>query len=177
MLAAGVVALVLVVVARAVAAAGGSAESIVGQHAPAVSLPVEYGGFYFPETVSLSAQHGHPVLMTFFFTLCSHCLPELQTVQHAAQASAPQHLTTFYIDTPDEEPAVVEQFAARAGIHQSVLIDFGGKVATRYHITFFPTVLLIDGQGIVRHVWTGTPSAAAIEAQVRALPTSPGASR
>lgn len=177
MLAAGVVALVLVVVARAVAASAGSAEQLVGNPAPFLNLPVEHGGVDFPETVSLAEQHGHPVLIVFFYTLCTHCLDEMQTTLQVSRASTATHLTTLYVDTPDEDAPVVQEFAARIGISQPVLIDFGGKVAQRYSVTFFPTIVLLDGQGTVRHVWTGNPSASAIERQVQAVAQAPGASK
>lgn len=43
----------------------------------------------------------------------------------------------------------------RLAITDPVLLDNDGEVAARYGIAYYPALVLIDGQGIVRNIWTG----------------------
>src|SRR5215831_19256769 len=83
-----VIALIAVLVAvgiRVAAPTGDSTRALVGASAPDFSLPIASAPTAAPQMVSLAAQRGHPVLLVFFFTLCTHCQSQIRTV-HAVAA-------------------------------------------------------------------------------------------
>jgi peroxiredoxin len=138
-------------------------DSLVGQPAPAFSLPAETGGRPLPSPVTLASQHGHSTLVVFFYTLCTHCLGELQTVADVAAARAADHavdgLVPLYINSPAEPGGIPDAYLARVGIDAPVLLDHDGAVAAEYGIRYYPAMALIDAKGMVRATWTGEVSA------------------
>lgn len=157
------------------AAAGSQRVSqLVGQPAPSFALPAEAHGHVQPGIVSLDAGRGHPQLLVFFYTLCTHCLGELATTHDVTQhvAQDPAHagdLRVAYIDSPAENPMIPDAYVTRVGIDAPVLLDHDAQVAGRYGIAFYPTLVLLDGSGVVRATWTGEPSAATLEGAIDSL--------
>lgn len=147
--------------------------ALVGHSAPDFSLPSEAHGHPRPGDTSLADSHGSTRLLVFFYTLCSHCLTELSTVaqvQETLAQGAPDHASQFeplYIDAPAESPAIADAYVTRVGISAPVLLDHGAQVAARYGIVYYPTLVLVDGTGVVRGVWTGEPSAATVVSAIR----------
>ncbi len=142
---------------------------LMGRPAPAFTLSVAVRGQPQPADVSLADQHGHPALLVFFYTLCTHCLGELQTVRDVAAAHAASGLEPLYIDSPAEPPAIPYTYLLRAEIDAPVLLDRGAAVATAYGIHFYPTIVLVDGSGTVRAAWTGETSATELDQGIRRL--------
>jgi peroxiredoxin len=160
--------LVLSIAARASAGAQ-TVNQLVGRPAPAFTLSAELRGQLQPTHFSLADQHGHPVLLVFFYTLCPQCLGQLQTVRDVTSAHAASGLAPLYIDSPAELPAIPYAYVIRDQIDAPVLLDSGGAVATAYGIRYYPTLVLVDGSGTVRATWTGTTSAAELDQGIRRL--------
>jgi peroxiredoxin len=163
LLALALVALALGIATRVLAGTPAEAQRLVGRPAPAFALPAETRGQPQPGTVTLAAQRGHPVLLAFFYTLCAHCLTQMQTVSGVTARWADRGLGVLYLDSPGEPPSIPATYLDRVGIESSVLLDPTAAVAARYGIHFYPTLVLVDAQGTVREVWTGETSAAALE--------------
>jgi peroxiredoxin len=161
-------ALALVVAARA---SGGAQEvdRLVGRPAPAFTLPVEAHGQTQSAPVSLAAQRGHPVLVVFFYTLCTHCLGELETVRDVAAAHASSGLQALYIDSPAEPRGIPDAYLSRVRIAAPALLDDDAHVAATYGIRYYPALVLVDAQGTVRATWTGEASATALDDGIRRL--------
>jgi peroxiredoxin len=151
---------------RALANTPSAAQRLVGSPAPAFALPAEARGQPLPGTVTLEQQHGHPVLLAFFYTLCAHCLTQMQTVRDVSARYADRSLGMLYIDSPGEPATLPAAYLDRVGIESPVLLDRHAAVAARYGIRFYPTLILVDAQGTVRAVWTGDTSAAALGADI-----------
>jgi peroxiredoxin len=167
-------AVVLGFATRALAGAPSAASRLVGSSAPAFALPAEEQGPLASGAVTLDQQRGHPVLLAFFYTLCSHCLTQMRTVNHVAARYADRGLGVLYIDSPGEPPAIPAAYLDRVGIESPILLDHDAAVAARYGIRFYPTLVLVDAQGTVRAVWTGDTSAAALGSTIeQALARSP----
>jgi hypothetical protein len=82
-------------------------------------------------------------------------------------------LHTVYIDSPSELPNLPDLMMQRLGVTDPVLLDADGRVAARYGIAYYPSLVLIDGRGIVRAIWTGETDAATLHAGIaRALATN-----
>jgi peroxiredoxin len=144
-----------------------SAHALVGKSAPDFALAVATPPTAAPQTVALAAQRGHPVLLVFFFTLCTHCQPQLRTVHTGAAPYTERGLTTYAINSPAESYDVLASYSARLGFDPVILRDSRATVADAYGVQLYPTTILIDGQGIVRAVWTGETDAATLDQALR----------
>lgn len=156
-------AVVLGVAARALAGPPQTAATLVGHPAPAFALPAERGGQRVTGSVSLASERGHPVLLVFFYTLCTHCLSQVQAAAAVAHDEAGRNVAVLYISSPAERPDIVSTYLDRLEITAPALLDSGGAVATRYGVRFYPTLVLLDSRGIVRGVWLGETGATPVE--------------
>jgi len=162
-------AVALGVAARALAGPADGPRRLLGGPAPSFTLPAEARGRPLPDPVALAAHRGHPVLLVFFYTLCTHCLGELQTAHAVAGADAGRGLDVLYVNSPGERPSIPAAYAARVGIDAPILLDVDAAVAARYGIRYYPTLVLLDGGGIVRDAWTDETGAATLEAAIQRL--------
>src|SRR3954451_12032305 len=171
---AGLIAVVLIAILttiaiRVSAPTDVSTHALAGKPAPDFTLPAGAGGNATPQVVSLAAQRGHPVLLVFFFTLCTHCQPQLRTAYAAATPYAERGLTTYAIDSPDESYDVLSSYSARLGFDIALLRDARATVAGAYGVQLYPATILIDGQGVVRAVWTGETDTATLDHALRQI--------
>jgi len=168
---AGVIAVALITILVAVgirvsAPTDTSSQTLTGKPAPDFTLPVATAPTAptaGPPSVSLAAQRGHPVLLVFFFTLCTHCQPQLRTVHTAAAPYAEHGLTTFAINSPAESYDVLASYSSRLGVEPVILRDTHAAAMNAYGVRLYPTTVLIDGQGVIRAVWSGETDAATLD--------------
>jgi peroxiredoxin len=131
---------------------------LVGSPAPAFQLHAERHGQVLPQTISLAQERGHTVLLVFVYSLCAHCLSQIQVTKGMAGQQVTGGLRIIYIDSPAESPGIISAYVERLGIEDSatpILLDDDGALAQGYGIVYYPTTILIDSDGIVRQVWTG----------------------
>lgn len=164
MLAAALLAVVLVLTFRACAPSPATAQQHLNQPAIAFTLTAEQAGVKLSAPLTFAATPGRPTLLVFFYTLCIHCLLQMQTTHMVASSIAGLH--SVYIDSPAERPNLPDVMMVRLGIADPVLLDTDGKVAARYGIAYYPALVLVDGHGIVRHIWTGEVDAATLRAGI-----------
>lgn len=171
MLASALLAILLVVAFRATAPSSMATQRQINQPATAFTLPAEQAGVRLPAPVTFAPANGKPTLLVFFYTLCTHCLLQMQST-HAVAADFPD-LRTVYIDSPSELPNLPDLMMQRLGITDPVLLDTDGRIAARYGVAYYPALVLIDGHGAVRAIWTGETDAATLHAGIaQALATS-----
>ncbi len=166
MIAAALLAVGLALLVRPVAGAANGPQRLVGQQAPAFALPAAQNGQRLPGTQTLAAHHGRATLLVFFNTLCVHCLGEVQTTQSLAR-SYPQ-LDIVYIDAPGESAQIIANYLARLNFDPPVLLDAHEQVAARYGVRYYPTLILVDGRGVVRATWFGETPAAMLRPAISA---------
>jgi peroxiredoxin len=168
MLAAALLAILLLVAFRACAPSPTSTRQRVNQPAIAFTLPAEQAGVALPSPVAFTPTSGKPTLLVFFYTLCAHCLLEMQTA-HAVTSDFP-NLHVTYINSPAERPNLADLMMQRLAITDPVLLDDEGRIAARYGIAYYPSFVLVDGRGVVHNIWTGEVDAATLRAGIaRAL--------
>ncbi|HEX5547105.1 MAG TPA: TlpA disulfide reductase family protein [Ktedonobacterales bacterium] len=171
MLASALLAVVLLIAFRATAPSPTATQRRINQPATAFTLPAEQAGARLPVPATFAPATGKPTLLVFFYTLCTHCLLQMQST-HAVTTGF-RDLHTVYIDSPSELPNLPDLMMQRLGITDPVLLDADGRVAARYGIAYYPSLVLIDGRGIVRAIWTGETDAATLHAGIaRALATN-----
>jgi peroxiredoxin len=166
-IAVALVAILFAVGIRASTPNDASTRALVGKSAPDFALAVATVPTAAPQTVSLAAQRGRPVLLVFFFTLCTHCQSQLRTVHSVAAPYVERGLATYAINSPAESYDVLSSYSARLGFDPVILRDSHATVADAYGVRLYPTTVLIDGQGIVRDVWTGETDAATLDQALR----------
>ena len=151
-------ALVLAVGIRLSTGSNLAVHRLVDSPAPAFQLHVESHGQVLPQTISLAQERGHTVLLVFMYSLCAHCLRQIQVTKAMAEQQVTGGLRIIYIDSPAESPGIISAYAERLGIEGTatpILLDANGTLAQAYGIEYYPTTILIDAKGIVRQVWTG----------------------
>jgi peroxiredoxin len=151
-------ALLLAVEIRLSAGSNLAVHRLVGSPAPAFQLHAESHGQVLPQTISLAQERGHTVLLVFMYSLCPHCLSQIQVTKGMAGRQVTGGLRIIYIDSPAESPGIISAYAERLGIEgptTPILLDHDGALAQAYGIVYYPTTILIDPDGIVRQVWTG----------------------
>ncbi|HEV8190574.1 MAG TPA: TlpA disulfide reductase family protein [Ktedonobacterales bacterium] len=166
---AGLLAVLLAATLRAQANVPSSIGGLAGKSAPGFTLPAERDAELLPQPVSYSPHSGHPTVLVFFFTLCTHCLLETKTLHDLAEAYPGSGLQMLYIDSPGESPKIADMYVKRLGITMPILLDGNGRIAARFGVRYNPTVLFVDGQGVVRTVRIGESSDAQLRADFTAL--------
>lgn len=167
-LAAALLALTLMIAFRACAPAPEATQRYINQPATAFTLPAEQHGVRLQAPITFTPTRGNATLLVFFYTLCAHCLLNVQTASDVASEFPDLH--SVYIDSPAEQPVASEMMMHRIAITDPVLLDSNGQVASRYGIAYYPALVLIDRQGIVRAIWTGEFDTATLRAgMTRAL--------
>jgi peroxiredoxin len=172
MLSAALLALLLVILFRACAPSTTTTRLHVGTRASAFTLAAERAGVLSPAQVTFAPGSGRPTLLIFFYTLCTHCLLEMQSARDVAGEFA--GLRTVYIDSPAERANIPDLMMQRLGIADPVLLDTSGHVAARYGVAYYPALVLVDGHGIVRDIWTGETGASSLRAGIQQVLTTPG---
>lgn len=120
----------------------------IGWTAPKFKLP----GLNGRET-SLDQYKGKIVMLDFWATWCGPCRMTMPLVE-TLQKEYPNDLVLLAINL--EEPRnVVLDYIRRQNIASTVLLDENGTVGEAYGATSIPMQVLLDRQGIVRHVQIG----------------------
>lgn len=157
-IACAVVALGLGLLAYAQRPSPNAAQTLIGQRAPTFTLPAAQSGSKLDQPVTFNGAAERPTLLVFFDTLCIHCIAGVQAANATSAASSRPAVDVVYIDSPGENAEITGQFMARLRIDPQVLLDAHGRVATRYSVSYYPTLMLVDSHGIVRNVWIGEPT-------------------
>lgn len=134
------------------------------------------------ELTSLARQAGHPVLLFFWAHWCSDCKAEIAVVQKLQQTYGKRGLTVIaptqhygYVAGGQEAPRDTETkyihqiFAAYYYGLGSVETPLSEENFARYGVSTTPTLVLIDGHGIVRLYHPGNLSYEELAAKIAPL--------
>lgn len=159
-------AVVLTLLARAEAPTPNQASALVGHAAPSFTAPAAQHGQMLSQPASFDGRSGHLTLLVFFGTLCVHCVTGVQTAGAVAQTPGSPPLDVIYLDAPGENADITRQYMARVRIDAPVLLDYDARIASHYGVAYYPSLILVDTHGIVRAVWTGTPTISELRAAI-----------
>ena len=107
-------------------------------------------------TFRLSEQRGKPVLVEVFASWCAVCRRAAPTLSAASRARRAREVR-FVGASVDESQGDARQVAREWDIQYPVLHD-DGRFSRSYGVTLLPTILLIDAEGMIRRVSSGSPS-------------------
>ena len=122
---------------------------LAGREAPDFALRSAAG-----ENLRLSEYRGDVVMLNFWATWCGPCRQEMPLLDEMFQRYRKVGFTLLGINI-DEDTRRAREMAETLGISFPVLFDLDKSVSRQYAIDAMPVTLLIDRQGIVRHVHYG----------------------
>jgi thiol-disulfide isomerase/thioredoxin len=136
----------------------------VGHKAPGFELSDLSGN-----KIALNQYKGKIVMLDFWATWCGPCrmtMPVVERIQKEFQ----NDLIVLAINI-QESRNVVGNYVSRQRVTSRVLLDETGRVGTEYGSESIPMQVLIDRDGVIRHVQVGYSSrmAAMLRAQISKL--------
>ncbi len=144
------------------------AEAMAGKPAPDFSLTV-YDGPGKTKTLSKADLAGKVVMIDFWATWCGPCLIELPEVQKMIEGFAKRDKEVLIValsqDSKPSEPAAVRKLIEETLASKKITLtgspvgvighDPEGTVGTAFNVEGLPTVVVLDGKGVVQSVHVG----------------------
>ncbi|HJL16544.1 MAG TPA: TlpA disulfide reductase family protein [Sandaracinaceae bacterium LLY-WYZ-13_1] len=142
---------------------GGPRSAIEGRSAPEVSLPLVAGeGASDGDRVSVAGLQGTVVLLDFWASWCGPCrrsIPALNQVHERYH----DRVRFFGVNVePGLSATQVREAHADFGANFPTLHDHRQEAQASYGVQSIPTLVLIDRDGVVRHVERGVPDPEAV---------------
>ena len=122
------------------------------------------------EQVSISQLKGRAVWVVFGASWCAACQAEAPDIEAAHDRYGPQGLVVLGINIT-EDTRTVRDYATRVGITFPVAADPESAIADVYRVSAIPAHYVIDKNGVLRQVWQGSVSEAAINTSMQGLVT------
>lgn len=142
-------ALVLVSALASACASSPPARPLLGQ-----SVAFEAPRLDGPGTLTLDSLRGRVVLVDMWASWCVPCRGSLRAYDALRARLADRGFEVVAIGL-DDERALAERFLAEVPVTFPVVWDEGHQIVARYPIDAMPTALVLDRQGVVRHVEKG----------------------
>jgi thiol-disulfide isomerase/thioredoxin len=134
--------------------------------APAPELPTETRALD-GTPLTLRALRGHVVLVHFWTFGCSNCRHMLPRYGDWLDRFGARGLRVVGVHTPEmdyeRDPAALARFVRDEKIRWPVVVDPDEAIWRRFHVAAWPTIVLVDGKGVVRATFVGDDEAPAIE--------------
>jgi thiol-disulfide isomerase/thioredoxin len=127
--------------------------ALKGKAAPKISLPL-YGA-----NTAFAPAMGKVYIIDFWATWCGPCEPVRRVLEDFKKDGKNPGVEIIGITT--EDILTVQAFYQGKRPHYPILIDASNDVTTAYHVQGYPTLAVIDRQGVVR--FAGFASAGGLE--------------
>jgi len=133
---------------------GGSAERelspLLGKPAPTAELPLLDGSEF-----KLSSHLGKDVvILDFWATWCGPCVRVMPTLEEIANEYKARGVKLYSVNQR-EDAETISRFLAQQEINVTVALDSEGKVGDAFGVMNFPTMVIVDQQGVVQAVNVG----------------------
>jgi thiol-disulfide isomerase/thioredoxin len=107
------------------------------------------------------------VVLNFWATWCPPCRAE---IPHFQESSVKYNGSAVILGVDQGEPLpIVSDFGSALGVTYPLLLDSDNAVNREYSVSALPTTVFIDGDGIVREVYSGIVNRAVLEDRIEKL--------
>lgn len=141
--------IVLALVCCGLAASSLASSALTGQEAPDFALKSATG-----ENLRLSEFRGDVVVINFWATWCGPCRQEMPLLDKMHKRYERVGLTLLGVNI-DADARTAMTMVSELGVDFPVLFDDRKEVSRLYDIDAMPFTVLVDRDGIVRHVHKG----------------------
>lgn len=144
--------------------------TLVGAAAPDFVLPLVAGeGAQAGDRVRLADLKGKFLVLDFWASWCGPCRESAPILSQVARELSGTGVQVYGINTESLPAAQVAAVASAWSLGYPVLQDMTAETQLAYDVSALPTLVLIDRAGVVRRVHAGSPSAAQLITEIRAL--------
>jgi thiol-disulfide isomerase/thioredoxin len=125
--------------------------------------------------VSITALHGHPVVLVFWGTWCGNCRADQPKLNTLYATWSRRGVDFLGIDLRDDNKAAIA-FQSQLTVPYLSINDSNMVIAIHYHIPSAPALVFLDSKGNVAEAVLGAMGAADFDAEITKLLGSPSAS-
>jgi thiol-disulfide isomerase/thioredoxin len=111
---------------------------------------------------------GSVALLDFWATWCGPCVASMPHLEKLHQEMAPLGLRLVSVNTEPGDLATVRSFVKEKGLTFPVWVD-GGALQSRLRVQSYPTMLLVDAGGVIRHIHIGSTSMVTLRSEIETL--------
>lgn len=104
--------------------------------------------------VCSSQFHGKVLLIDFWASWCAPCKKEMPAYEKFREKYGPRGLSVIGIGLSMDTPANLKRFAAKLGVHYTLLMGTM-QVQNKFGLKGIPTTILADRTGVIRKVVVG----------------------
>jgi thiol-disulfide isomerase/thioredoxin len=133
--------------------------------APAFVLPVVHNGDP-GSRLSLADLKGKPVLIDFWATWCGPCAMQTPIVDRLARRYEGK-VQVVGIDVADDDPAMAKRYAEQQRLAYPIIVDEKGLTQREYGVNKLPSLIIIDGNGMIVHQTSGVVDEATLDRMLR----------
>ena len=120
------------------------------------------------KAVNLADLRGRPLLINFWATWCLPCQEEMPALERVDRKWRERGAMVLAINF-EEDGQAIREYLAENGLSLPVFQDTAGEVAQKLNITYLPTTLFVDSDGVIRSRNEGPLSQGQMEAGLRAV--------
>jgi thioredoxin-like negative regulator of GroEL len=117
-------------------------------------------------TVSLEGLRGKVVLIDFWATWCGPCRDAIPELKELVRMHGERGLVVLSISV-DEDEAAWRRFLQKNGMTWLQCRDGQHELSRRFDVHSFPTYIVLDGEGVIRHRLGGTDPQWSLKARLR----------
>lgn len=140
---------------------------LVGQAAPPFAREVVGGeGAAAGDRIDLGALRGRTVVLDFWASWCPPCRASVPALEEFARAHPDVSVVGVNVES-DRGAAFVRSAHGSLGASYPTVHDADGTLQQAYSIRNLPTLLVVDGEGVVREAHVGAVDGSWLEAHVR----------
>lgn len=115
------------------------------------------------QKVQLAELKGKVVVLDFWATWCPPCRKEMPSLEKLYKELSSEGFA--FLSVSNEDEGTIRKFAKSNQYSLPMFADKGGKVSRRYAIRYYPTLFVLDREGVVRqHLFGGRSEAQLREA-------------
>lgn len=126
--------------------------------------------------IALADYRGKIVLVTFWATWCYPCMEAIPHEKELLERFGAERFAVVGVNA-DEDPGSAREAVAEHGVPWRsfrVRKDDGTSIADDWHIAGYPTLYLIDAEGVIAGTWLGMPPRIELESAIGSLIGDPG---